>query len=269
MHKVPSLALEYRIGCSGWSYSAWEGPFYPNKLPSAKCLEYYSRVFDYVEVDSTFYATPPLFNVKRWVNNTPANFRFTVTMPKRITHDKAFADSDIELQYFYSSLLPLKDKNLAFLIQMPPYLSFKTGFKLLKNFCNILDSRYRYAVEVRQTSWFNDEFYDLLKDREICLVWNQLDAVKTPPIVTTDFVYVRLIGDRSINEKDFGKIQKDRETEMQNWTEQVKAANVSLAIVSANNHYAGFGPGTSNVFRRMIGLDEKVWDDKEQSHLPF
>src|ERR1051325_1672100 len=183
-------------------------------------------------------------------------------MPKKTTHEKAFADVDIQLQYFYSRLAPLKDKNLAFLIQMPPYLSFKTGFKLLKNFTNILDTRYRYAVEARQTSWFNDEFYDLLKDREICLVWNQLDSVRAPPIVTTDFVYVRLIGDRSIDEKDFGKIQKDRESEMQYWTEQVKAANVPLAIVSANNHYAGFGPGTSNVFRKMIGLDEVVWKDR-------
>jgi hypothetical protein len=43
---------------------------------------------------------------------------------------------------------------------------------------------------------------------------------------------------------------------------------VPLAIVSANNHYAGFGSGTSNVFRKMIGLDEQVWEDKEQSHLP-
>lgn len=260
--------MEYRIGCSGWSYSAWQGHFYPNKLPNSKWLEYYSKVFDYVEIDSTFYSTPSLFRVKKWAVNTPKNFRFTVKMPKVITHEKAFYNIDKELDYFYSSLSPLKGKNLAFLIQMPPSISFK-AFPAFKNFCNILDTRYRYAIDARQTSWFNDEFYAFLMERDICLVWNEFDSMRAPPVITTDFVYVRLIGDRSIDEKDFGRIQKDREAETAYWVSGVRQANVPLAIVAANNHYAGFGPESANGFRRMVGLDEVVWDERKQSHLPF
>jgi uncharacterized protein YecE (DUF72 family) len=261
--------LEFRIGCSGWSYSAWKGHFYPAKFEASKWLEYYSKVFDYVEVDSTFYSTPNLFRVKKWAVNTPPNFRFTVKMLKEITHDKAFHKIERALEYYYSSLAPLMEKNLAFVIQMPPSLSFKTGFKLLKEFCGTLDTRYRYAVEARQTSWFNEEFYDLLRDNKICLVWNQLDAVRAPPVVTTDFVYVRLIGDRSIDEKDFGTIQRDRLEEMQYWAEDIKKTKVPLAIVAANNHYAGFGPATANTMRKMLNLSEATWEDRRQSQLPF
>jgi uncharacterized protein YecE (DUF72 family) len=83
-----------------------------------------------------------------------------------------------------------------------------------------------------------------------------------------DFVYVRLIGDRSIHEKDFGRIQIDRVLEMEKWAENIKDVqeneHVKLAIVAANNHYAEFGPGTANVFRNMLGLPEAKWQEKEE-----
>jgi uncharacterized protein YecE (DUF72 family) len=97
-------------------------------------------------------------------------------------------------------------------------------------------------------------------------VWSQLAELQTPPVVTTDFLYVRFIGDRSIQEKDFGRIQIDRISEMQKWAENIKnvqGEDMKLAIVAANNHYAGFGPGTVNIFRNMIGLPEAKWEEKE------
>jgi uncharacterized protein YecE (DUF72 family) len=101
------------------------------------------------------------------------------------------------------------------------------------------------------------------------MVWSQLAELRTPPIVTTDFLYLRFIGDRSIQEKDFGKIQKDRVMEMKKWAGKVKRTlkeegrrqSINLAIVSANNHYAGFGPGTANIFRKMVGLPEVIWSN--------
>ncbi|MPZ08421.1 MAG: hypothetical protein GEU26_18735 [Nitrososphaeraceae archaeon] len=93
--------------------------------------------------------------------------------------------------------------------------------------------------------------------------------IRTPPIVTSDFVYVRLIGDRSIHEKDFGRIQIDRIKEMKkvarNFNDDTDRGNMSgikFSIVAANNHYAGFGPGTVNVFRQLIGLEEVKWGDE-------
>src|SRR5438034_3539693 len=100
------------------------------------------------------------------------------------------------------------------------------------------------------------------------MVWSQLAEIQTPPIVTSDFVYLRLIGDRSIQEKDFGRIQIDRVLEMEKWAENIKNVqeneHVKLVIAAANNHYAGFGPGTVNVFRNMLGLPEAKWQEKAE-----
>jgi uncharacterized protein YecE (DUF72 family) len=99
------------------------------------------------------------------------------------------------------------------------------------------------------------------------MIWSQLADIITPPIVTTDFLYIRFIGDRTIQEKDFGKIQKDRVLEMKKWARFLKRAReeehrkINLAIVAANNHYAGFGPGTANTFRKMLDLSEVTWND--------
>jgi hypothetical protein len=89
-------------------------------------------------------------------------------------------------------------------------------------------------------------------------------------------LYIRFIGDRSINEKDFGKIQKDRVLEMKKWsnklkrvTKEQKAArgrSINLAIVSANNHYSGFGQETANIFRKMIGLPSVNWEETKKKY---
>jgi hypothetical protein len=81
--------------------------------------------------------------------------------------------------------------------------------------------------------------------------------------VTTDFVYLRLIGDRSINEKDFGKINKDRTKEMEIWSKILedddrKVKDLNMAIIAANNHYAGFGPMTAKLFAEMLNLKDHV-----------
>ena len=91
------------------------------------------------------------------------------------------------------------------------------------------------------------------------MVWNQLDRIQSPAIVTSDFVYLRLIGDRSIKEGDFGMIQKDRIEEMKYWADKFRTVEetekeVKIGIVAANNHYAGFGAATANMFRVMKGL---------------
>src|SRR5918999_1847979 len=111
-------------------------------------------------------------------------------------------------------------------------------------------------------------------NNDICMVWSQLARMSTPPIVTTDFLYVRFIGDRNIDEKDFGKIQKDRVLEMKQWADEIKniesgkergrRKEVSLAMIAANNHYAGFGPETANLFRNMVGLSELSWGNRNQ-----
>lgn len=260
--------MELQVGCSGWSYTSWEGHFYPKGTEPKNYLPYYSKVFDYVEIDSTFYRIPNTFMTSRWAKITPHDFRVTAKIPKSVTHDKRLGfgiDSDME--YFYKSFQPLKDKVLCLLLQLPPSMTMREGLKKVEHFP--FEKGYRYAVEVRHKTWFDKEVYDIFQKLDICLVWNQLDVIKAPPVLTTNFAYIRFIGDRSIDEKDFGKIQKDRIDEMKCWATALKKAkkDISLAIVAANNHYAGFGPSTANGFRKMIGLKEVIWEEMKQANI--
>jgi uncharacterized protein YecE (DUF72 family) len=266
--------LKFYVGCSGWSYTAWQGPFYPSDMKNSHWLEFYSKVFDYVEIDSTFYNIPSILTVKKWLKKTQDNFRFTAKFPKVITHDKRLKNVNNELELFFKAISPLYEKTLALLIQLPPSMEIMEGLQRLRELVHILDNRFRYAVEVRHHSWFQDLAYNFFANNNICMVWSQIVGIRTPPIVTTDFLYLRFIGDRSLQEKDFGRIQKHRTPEMRKWVNRIKRAErnngeegnkrLSLAIVAANNHYAGFGPVSANIFRRMVGLTEVEWEQNSK-----
>jgi len=257
------------VGCSGWSYDSWLGHFYPASLESKEFLQYYSHVFDFVEIDSSFYRIPNLFMTKRWATLTPDNFRFAAKFPRSITHENRLADPEKQLRYLFDMMRPLQKKLLALLIQLPPTLTAKEGMKKLEALVHMLDPSFRYTVEVRNKSWFDKTVYKLLSDNNICLAWSQLDTIQTPPELTSDFLYLRFIGDRSIDEKDFGKIQKNRQNELQRWSKELKKLKdkTKYAVVAANNHYAGFGPATANSFRKMVGLKEVVWEEMKQEKL--
>lgn len=256
--------MKFYVGCSGWSYTAWQGPFYPSNMDNSKWLEYYSKVFDCVEIDSSFYRIPNIFTVKNWSKITPSKFRFTAKFPKVITHEKRLKNVDNELRLFFKAMEPLHSKLLALLIQLPPSLDITEGLQGLREIIPILDNRFRYAIEIRNRSWFQDLAYNFFANNNLCMVWSQLVGIRIPPIVTSDFLYIRFIGDRTIQEKNFGRIQRDRTSEMRKWSRQLmrvqkEETKLNLAIVTANNHYAGFGPVTANMFRKIIGLPEVNW----------
>ena len=174
--------------------------------------------------------------VKNWYKRSTQNFRFTAKFPKIITHDKRLKDVDKELERFFESMRPLADKTLALLIQLPPSLQIFEGLERLRDLVRTLDNRFRYAVEVRHSSWFQDLAYNFFVNNDICLVWSQLAELQTPPIITTDFLYLRFIGDRRIQEKDFGRIQIDRVVEMEKWAENIKTVEderIKLAIIGS------------------------------------
>jgi len=253
--------MELYIGCSGWSYASWRGPFYPKNIENKMWLPYYSQVFNYVEIDSTFYNIPSELMVKNWNKRTPSNFRFTAKFPKIITHDKKFKFVEKDLELFYERMEPLKDKILALLIQLPPSYELKEGLEDFSSYNFFFEGSFRYAVEVRHPSWFNELAYNFFKNNNISMVWSQLDRLQTPQIVTSDFVYLRLIGDRRLAETQFGKIQIDRTEEIRNWANKIKEVrqsekDVKAAIVAANNHYGGYGPGTVDIFRESMDMEK-------------
>jgi uncharacterized protein YecE (DUF72 family) len=142
----------------------------------------------------------------------------------------------------------------------------RDGFEYIENLVSKLDNRFRYALEVRESSWFSDKVSDFLKENGMSHVWSIRDELKAPPIVTSNQIYIRFIGDRSINEKDFGKIVKDRERETKEYVDHIKRTRQDdadgqhhqMAIVF-NNHFAGFGPQSANEFLKLMNKPEVDW----------
>lgn len=264
------VRLHISVGCSGWSYSAWDGHFYPKGLESKKYLEYYSKVFDYVEIESSFYRIPNTITTTRWAEITPDNFRFTAKFPKRITHVKRLGQGvESDMEYFQKAMTPLASKLGCLLIQLPPSMTMKEGMNKIQKLP--FDKGFRYAIEARHKSWFDDEVYSFLRKNDICLAWSQLEDIQTPTVVTTDFIYLRLMGDRSIPEEEFGTIQKDRTIEMKAWASVInklsKNKKLKNGFVPTSNHYAGFAPATANMFRTLVGLPKVAWEEMKQATL--
>jgi uncharacterized protein YecE (DUF72 family) len=93
-----------------------------------------------------------------------------------------------------------------------------------------------------------------------------MDRLQTPPVVTSDFVYLRLIGDRRLAEDQFGKLQIDRTEEIRNWANKMKEEkqnekDVKIGIVAANNHYGGYGPGTVDIFRQDMDMEKLSFEN--------
>jgi uncharacterized protein YecE (DUF72 family) len=256
--------LTLYIGCSGWSYEGWKGNFYPKDMESKDYLSYYSEFFKFVEVDSTYYHIPSRSSVRSWKDKTPEDFKFSLKFPKVITHEKKLEDVIKPLSILFYSLEPLIEKTLTLLIQLPPFLSEKKGFGSLQAMVRYLDKRFRYSLEVRHSSWFNDNVYNLMKENNISLVWSIRDKLQTPSVLTSDQVYIRFIGDRSISEMDFGRIVKNRRKEMLEYVKQVKdlqneSSNIRDVLIAFNNHFAGFGPQSVNDFLKLMDMSEIDW----------
>ncbi len=261
--------MHLSVGCSGWSYKAWEGHFYPKGLESKNYLEYYSKVFDYVEIESSFYRIPNTATTTRWAEITPDNFRFTAKFPKRITHIKRLGEVESDMEYFHKQMTPLAGKLGCLLIQLPPSMTMKEGMNKIPKLP--FDKRFRYAIEVRHKSWFDDKVYSFLRKNDICLAWSELEDIQTPTVVTTDFIYLRLMGDRSIPAEEFGTIQKDRTSEMKTWAAIInklsKDKKLKDGFVPTSNHYAGFAADTANMLRKMVGLKPAIWEEMKQATL--
>jgi uncharacterized protein YecE (DUF72 family) len=244
------------VGCSGWSYEDWVGPFYPKDSKPKDFLKLYSSVFDTVEIDSSFYRIPNQFMISQWKKNTPDGFVFCPKFPKKITHDFKLQNVSSTLSFFYKTLAGLGEKLGPLVVQLPPSFKYDKGMPVLNNFVSELKSGFRHAIEFRHKSWFRNDVYELLESNNVSFCWSITQYVQTPAKLTSNFVYTRMVGERDITK--FNATQKDRTEQMKEMSSAVKdvMGSVDDAFIFFNNHFAGFGPESVNEFRRLLGLME-------------
>jgi uncharacterized protein YecE (DUF72 family) len=179
-------------GTSGFAYPSWKPAFYPARLPAAKFLEHYALRLNCVEINYTFRRTPSAATLEAWVAATPPGFAFAIKAHQRITHVARLKDAQEPTEYFIRSLEPLRvARRLGpVLFQLPPYL--KLDVDRLAAFLPLLPGGLRCAFEFRHPSWFADDVYALLRERNISLCVAESETLEVPYVVTADYVYFRL-----------------------------------------------------------------------------
>lgn len=251
------------IGTQGWNYEGWVGAFYPRGTRPADYLDLYTRVFDTVEVDSSFYAIPSEAAIQSWYKRAPAGFTYSLKLPQEITHHNRLQNSDDVLARFCERVWGLQEKLALLLIQLPPDFSPRS-LPALEKFLPLLPSDLRFAIEFRDRHWLLDDVGEVVLDMltahktALALVdskWHDratmLELVAHP---TTDFTYVRWLGPAELT--DYSHVQINRDQEFALW-EQAFAAlrqNVSAVYGYFNNHFQGHSPASANHFKQIIGL---------------
>lgn len=180
------------IGTSGWSYEGWIGNFYPDKIKSPDVLPYYTKIFDSVELNNSFYQLPKENNVKKWVEQTPEEFVFSCKANRYITHMKKLQDAEESVDRLLTAFRYFEHKLGPILFQFPPY--WHIDIPRLKKFIDYLPKDLRYTFEFRSKSWFCDSLYELLASQRMSLCFYDHKQYQTPSIVTGDFIYIRMHG---------------------------------------------------------------------------
>lgn len=257
------------LGTSAFTADGWEGTFYPAGMRPAEYLTHYATRFRTVEVDSTFYGTPPATRVRSWYERTPADFVFAAKVPQVITHEKVLVDCDEEFWEFVNTMEVLGEKLGPLLLQFGYFAPniFKNGTEFLSrlaSFLKKLPKEHRFAVEIRNKSWLDEKFADLLRENNVALALIDQSWMPRPwemktkfDLVTADFAYVRWLGDRKGVEtvtKTWDKTVVDRQPDLLQWVKIFRdLVKRDLKVYAyANNHYAGNGPGTVRLFWELF-----------------
>ncbi|MBN1212772.1 MAG: DUF72 domain-containing protein [candidate division Zixibacteria bacterium] len=269
-----------RIGTSSFSETDWVGPFYPPGARPGDFLPLYARKFSTVEIDATYYAIPSKSTVDSWVRKTLDNFLIAAKFPRSIVHggegprpdpeivlvpEATYAQRDI----FLDIISRLGSRLGPLLIQFPYFsrTAFKTAtefFARLDKFLSDLPEDFRYAVEIRNRNWLTEEYVALLKKHKVALTlvdqaWmphgDEIEPRFDP--VTTDFVYIRLLGDRKEIEaitQSWDKEVIDRQDRLERWARlalRIQERRIK-SLIYVNNHFAGHAPTTARRLEKMI-----------------
>jgi uncharacterized protein YecE (DUF72 family) len=146
--------VRLHVGCAMWTHPAWRGRFLPSS-PGPERLRSYAGWCNAVEGNTTFYATPARGTVAGWAEQTDADFRFVLKLPREVTHERRLVDVDAPLAAFMAAIEPLGPRAHALWIQLPASFG-PADLPALAALLRGLSRSYRYAVEVRHPAFFND-----------------------------------------------------------------------------------------------------------------
>lgn len=270
------------VGTSSWSSQDWCGSFYPESIQGGEMISVYSQKLRTVEIDSTWHAMPTRTMVEAWRTRTSDGFIFAAKVPKVISHEKYMVDCEPELRQFISVISRLGDK-LGPLVLQFPYVAkgkdpheYQTGADFLarlRKFVDLLPGEFQWGVEIRNSKWLGAELLDTLREKRISLIfidYYTMDPLPKlahrPEVFTAPFVYIRFLGNhRQMDEavraareegkrkRDWESLLIDRAEQMRAWVDPIRQAvrRGTPVYVYFNNHYAGYAPGSVELFSAL------------------
>jgi len=261
-----------RVGPAGWSYKDWEGIVYPPHKSKFDHLAYLAGYFDTIEVNSSFYRTPPVTHSRSWVRRVSFNpeFVFTAKLAHDFTHGKLFpAREDVTL--FRTFLEPLQTavKLGAVLAQFP--WSFKESADSRTRLRKIFEAMkgIPLVVELRHGSFQTEDFFLFLRDHGVGFVNIDQpifgDSVRPSAVVTSDVAYVRFHGrnyekwfehDESWERYDYLYSEK----ELDDWVPRIESmsSESTNVFVVTNNHFRGQAIQNAGDLKRKLGQETRM-----------
>jgi len=230
--------MKLHVGTSGYSYKEWKGNFYPEDLPAKEMLSYYSRRLPAVEINNTFYRLPQASMIENWRAQVPDEFRFSIKATQRITHIKRLNNVAEETKYLLDTSGLLGERLGVVLFQLPPNMKKDSG--RLKLFLELLPSDARAAFEFRHESWFDDETFDLLREKDRALVVSDTDDKPLSEIISTaGWGYLRL------------RRTAYDENDLADWMKRVEDQKWKDAFVFFKHEDEGVGPKLAAQFLKL------------------
>jgi uncharacterized protein YecE (DUF72 family) len=238
-----------RIGCSGWNYQTWRGgEFYPKGCPPSRWLEHYSREFDTVEVNSTFYRLAKPNAVANWLKQTPEDFVFALKASRYLTHVKRLTALDEGIKRYYDAIEPLvgSPKLGPIVWQLPP--NFKRDEERLEAALAALPEG-RHCFEFRHPTWFTDNVYAMLRAYGVALVIGDRKGLDFQTHeMTTDWTLVRF------HHGHRGRRGNYSESELEEWAQRFEKWRRRVEVFAYfNNDWEVFAPRNARWLRKRLG----------------
>lgn len=243
------------IGTMGWSYSFWVGNFYSEGTDSGSYLTEYSKHFDTVEVDSTFYRIPSEETVVKWRNQTPPDFLFSAKFPQVITHVKMLKNCERETERFIKHISDLGNKLGPLLLQFPSGFG-EEQLGVLHDFLSSLPDGHRLVVEVRNRKVLGDRLFSVLRDSGVALAFVDSPFMSETVEVTADFVYFRWEGNRRNVKGTVGRIEVDRTEDTKKWAGKIGRLMDGTDEVFGyfSKYYSGYPPSDAKQLSSLLNL---------------
>jgi uncharacterized protein YecE (DUF72 family) len=235
------------IGTSGWHYKHWIGLFYPLGTAPKDMFSFYTRYFQTVELNNTFYRLPTTRTFDGWRDAAPEDFRYSLKASRFITHMKKLKDPEASTMGVFNGAERLGKKLGPILFQLPPRWS--VDYERLAQFLKALPSGHQYVFEFRDKSWLKTEVFELLHAYNAAFCIHDLGGVRTPLEITADFSYVRFHGPGTA--KYSGSYSR---SQLKGWAERILIWQKTLKSIYVyfNNDIGGWAVNNATMLRQLV-----------------